>query len=42
MTKMKGLSAPSASFADDTNLRGMIDIPEGPETIQKNLDKLKK
>ena len=37
-----GLSAPSASFADNTKLCGVADTLEGRDGIQRDLDRLER
>ncbi|KAJ7406311.1 rna-directed dna polymerase from mobile element jockey-like [Willisornis vidua] len=37
----EGIEDILCKFADDTELSGAVDIPEGWDTIQGNLDKLK-
>jgi len=36
------LSAPLVSFADDTKLSGVVDMPEGWDVIQKGLDRFER
>ncbi|RMC06756.1 hypothetical protein DUI87_16202 [Hirundo rustica rustica] len=42
MTQKKGFSAPSGKLADDTKLSVAVVTPEGSETVQTDMDKLKK
>jgi len=42
VTQIEGLSVPLSKFVDDTKLSGEVDIKKGRDTIQRDLNTLKK